>query len=153
MQGKVRTFPILPVGHHCLTQVSIPTDIKLFSEAGGDASHAKSILSKIPGFEVANAGVKGLGVFALQEFHRGDLIIAEAPLFSIIQHEGNDRLDREAAEAAINALAPEKREEYESLENTRPDEVARNWGIFSTNVFQMIFLEPTSQTSQNIRLA
>jgi hypothetical protein len=137
VQGKVSTYPTLPIGHRCLTRDLVPVDIKLFSEAGGDASVSKSELAKIPGFEVADAGVKGLGAVALQEFHRGDLVIAEAPLFSIIQREDNERFNREAAEAAINALSPEKRKEYESLHNTHSNRVARNWGIFSTNVFQM----------------
>jgi hypothetical protein len=66
-----------------LTSDLIPADIKLFSEAEGDASVSKSELARIRGFEVTNAGAKGLGVFALQEFYQGDLVIAEAPLFSI----------------------------------------------------------------------
>ena len=128
------SFSHLILGHRCLTHDSIPADIKLFSEAGGDASVSKSELDRIRGFEVKDAGVKGLGVFALQEFHRGDLVIAEAPLFSL-QRGGKDRLSRKAVEDAVNALTPEKRQEYESLQSTCPNEEGI-WGIFATNVFQ-----------------
>jgi hypothetical protein len=68
----------LPIGHRCLTQHSIRADIELFSERGagscGAASVSKSELSRVPGFEVADAGVKVLGVFALRDFYRRDLV-------------------------------------------------------------------------------
>jgi hypothetical protein len=121
-----------------LTHESIPADIELFSEAGGRASVSKSELVRIRGFEVTGAGAKGLGVFALQEFYRGDLIITEAPLFSIPRERvgGQDGLRRETIEAAINALAPEKRQEYESLESAHPSEVGK-YGTFAANSFQI----------------
>ena len=39
-----------------MTRDSISADIKLFSEAGGDASVAEGELARIPGFGVAEAG-------------------------------------------------------------------------------------------------
>ena len=130
--------PTLPIWHRCLTHDSIPADIELFSEAGGDASVSKSELARIRGFEVTKAGAKGLGVFALQDFYRGDLVIAEAPLFSIrrVRVEGHGGIQYRCGtiEAAIDALTPEKRRGYESLDNARPREMCR-CGIFSTNSF------------------
>ena len=132
--------PTLPIWCRCLTYDSIPADIKLFSEAGGDASISKIGLTRIRGFEVKKARAKGLGVFALQEFYRGDLVIAEAPLFAIphqpVECEGRKggRVNRETLEAAIDALAPEKRQEFESLDNTHPSLMGR-CGIFATNSF------------------
>ena len=128
-----------PIGHRFLTHESIPADIILFSEAGGEASVSKSELARIRGFEIKDAGVKGLGIFSLQKFYWEDLVIAEAPLFSIQRgyREDNDDyrgLSQKAVEAAVNALAPEKRREYESLQSTHPDK-ERKWGIFATNVY------------------
>jgi hypothetical protein len=101
---------------------------------GGDASIAKSELAKMPGYEIAEAGTKGLGAFALQKFQRGDLIITEAPLFSIYQRDDGGILDRKSVQAAIDALTPENLRDYESLQNQDQEP---HWGIFSTNVFQM----------------
>ena len=40
----------------------------------GAASVSKTELSGVPGFEVADAGVNVLGVFALRNIYRGDLV-------------------------------------------------------------------------------
>jgi SET domain-containing protein len=132
--------PTLPIWHRCLIHDSILADIEHFLEEGGDASISKSDLARLRGFEVKKAGAKGLGVFALQKFYRGDLVIAEAPLFSIRREPAgvHNAIQYRCGtiEAAIDALTPEQRKEYESLDNTEPSDMC-GCGIFSTNSFEI----------------
>jgi hypothetical protein len=116
---------------------------------GGEVIVAERELAKIPGYKITNAGDKGLGVFALQVFRRGDLIIAEAPLFSIRKQDDGGPIDHQSVAAAVDSLSSEEVQKYVSLKNA--DEGRRYetpfFGIYSTNAYRMdsdrsgIFLE------------
>lgn len=104
-------------------------------ELGGASAAAEKELTKIPGFRIADAGAKGLGVFALRQFHRGDLIVSEPPLFSLRDGGGNF-----AVLSAIRGLSPEKLQQYESLVNAHAESGRFEdplMGIFWTNSLQM----------------
>jgi len=112
-------------------------DIKMFLQVGGEVAVAEKELAKIPGYKVENAGDKGLGVFALQVFRRGDLIVAEAPLFEIREQD-----DTQSLAAAVGKLSSEEVQKFVSLKNSYPDEglydnLNAYLGIFSTNAYQM----------------
>lgn len=118
----------------------------MFLDLGGSSRDVERELSRMPGYEIVNAGDKGLGVFALQTFHRGDLILTEAPLFSIGQRDIMDRPDSRAVAATVNRLPQEELRKYKSLKNSRPD-IGLVLGVFATNSLRMsdddsgIFLE------------
>ena len=125
-------------------------DIQTFLKVGGEFIVAEKELAKIAGYKIANAGDKGLGVFALQVFHRGDLIVAEAPLFSIRTQDDGGPIDLQSIAAAIDRLSSEEVQKYVSLENAHAEGGRYDnpfLGIYSTNAHQMdsdhggIFLE------------
>ena len=117
---------------------------------GGEFTVAQRELAKIPGYKITNAGDKGFGVFALQVFRRGDLIIAEAPLFSVHKKDDGGPIDRQSVAAAVDSLSSEGMQKYVSLKNADAEGGRYETpflAIFSTNAFQMdsdrsgIFLE------------
>ena len=133
---------------------------------GGESTVAEKELAKIPKYKIANTGDKGLGAFALQTFRRGDLIIAEAPLFSIDHQDDGGPIDRKSVAAAADSLSSEELQKYVSLKNA--DAEGRRYGnpflgIYSTNAYHTgsgggIFLEvsrfnhsclPNARTSWN----
>lgn len=77
----------------CHRILSHTTDIWAFSDAGGEWTHLVDQCEKISasegesivndGFEVKESVGKGLGAFATRTFQRGDMILAEKPLFTI----------------------------------------------------------------------
>lgn len=134
---------------------------------GGEFKVAEKELAKIPRYKIASAGDKGLGAFALQMFRRGDLIIAEAPLFSIRKQDDGGPIDLKSVAAAVNSLSSEEVQKYVSLKNADVDGGRYTnpfSGIYSTNAYQTgsgssgIFLEisrfnhscsPNARTSWN----
>jgi hypothetical protein len=101
---------------------------------GGESTDAERELAKIAGYKIANAGDKGLGVFALQMFRRRDLIVAEAPLFSIPE----DRINFQSVATAVGGLSSEEVQKYVSLKNADPEGGHYGHpflGIFVTNAF------------------
>ena len=115
-----------------------PPDIITFLQVGGEVTVAERELAKIPGYRIANAGDKGLGVFALQVFRWGDLIAAEPPLFRIRGQDDGRPIDPQSVAAAINRLSSDEVQKYISLkdahaEGGRYDKIL---GIFSTNAFE-----------------
>lgn len=144
-----------------------PPDIKTFLKVGGEFTVAERELAKIPGYKIANAGEKGLGAFALQMFRRGDLIIAEAPLFSIRKQDDGGPIDFQSIKAAVDGLSSEEVQKYVSLKNADVEGGRYDnpfLGIYSTNAYETdsgsggIFLEvsrfnhscsPNARTSWN----
>jgi hypothetical protein len=110
----------------------------MFLQVGGESTDAERELAKIPGYKIANAGDKGLGGFALQLFRRGDLIVAEAPLFSIRHQDDGGPMDHRSVVAAVGNLSSEEVQKYVSLKNA--DAEGKRYGnpflgIYSTNAF------------------
>jgi hypothetical protein len=108
----------------------------MFLQVGGDSTVAERELAKIPGYKISNAGDKGLGAFALQVFRRGDLIIAEAPLFRIYEKDNGGPIDRQSVAAAVDRLSSEDLQKYISLKNAHAEGGRYDnpyLGIFSTN--------------------
>lgn len=117
-----------------------PPDIKTFLQVGGEVTVAERELAKIPRYKIANAGDKGLGVFALQVFRRGDLIVAEAPLFRIRKQDDGGPVDLLSVAAAVDRLSPEELQKYVSLKNAHAEGGRYDnpsLGIYSSNAFQM----------------
>ena len=139
----------------------------MFLQVGGQFTVAERELAKIPGYKIANAGDKGLGAFALQMFRRGDLIIAEAPLFTIRKQDEGGPIDFRSIAAAVDGLSSEEVQKYVSLKNADAERKrydSRFLGIYSTNAYETdsdcggIFLEvsrfnhsclPNARTSWN----
>jgi len=140
----------------------------MFLQVGGEFTVAERELAKIPGYKISNAGDKGLGAFALQMFRRGNLIIAEAPLFSIHKQDDGGPIDFQSVAAAVDSLSSEEVQKYVSLKNA--DAEGKRYanpflGIYSTNAYETgsggqgrIFLEvsrfnhsclPNARTSWN----
>ena len=136
-------------------------------QVGGESTVAEKELAKIPGYKIANTGDKGLGAFALQMFRRGDLIIAEAPLFSIRKQDDGGPIDLKSIASAVHSLSSEEVKKYVSLKNADAEGGRYSnpfSGIYSTNAYQTdsdrsgIFLEvsrfnhscvPNARTSWN----
>ena len=117
-----------------------PPDLKTFLQVGGEFTVAEKELAKIPRYKVANAGDKGLGVFALQAFRRGDLIVTEVPLFKIRKQDDGGPIDHQSVAAAVGKLSSEEMQKYVSLksahtEGGRYDNPSLE--IYSSNAFQM----------------
>ena len=106
---------------------------------GGEFKVAEKELAKIPGYKIANSGDKGLGAFALQMFRRGDLIVAEAPLFSIRHQDNGGPIDHKSIAATVGSLSSEQVQKYVSLKNADAEGGRHDnpfLGIFSTNAFE-----------------
>jgi hypothetical protein len=112
----------------------------MFLELGGDHTDATTELSRIPVFGISNAAGKGLGAFALQPLHRGDLILIESPLFTVLKvGEGGD-IDKAAVLSAVKQLSSQNLRQYVSLKNAHHGSGRiRNplSGTFATNSFDM----------------
>jgi hypothetical protein len=135
-------------------------DVLLFQKAGGSTQVVDQLLAEITaeestrigltldpdvqptsaplreqassGFRISLAAGKGLGVFATKPFRRGDLILAEAPIF-IVDYAGNAGA---AVVSAIKNLDPDDCRRFYALANCHPgkdrpfDEIL---GIYQTN--------------------
>ena len=100
-------------------------------------------------------------------FRRGDLIIAEAPLFSIRKQDDGGPIDFQSIKAAVDGLSSEEVQKYVSLKNADVEGGRYDnpfLGIYSTNAYETdsgsggIFLEvsrfnhscsPNARTSWN----
>ncbi|THH20180.1 hypothetical protein EW146_g1123 [Bondarzewia mesenterica] len=93
---------------------------------------------KSSGFVIAESERKGMGAFAIQVFHRGDLVLAERPLYMVdnpddgMKHQAN-------VEVAVRNLSETELKEFLSLRNahTRTQRFYGNAivGTHSTNAF------------------
>ena len=112
----------------------------MFLELGGDHTHATTELSRIPVFNISNAAGKDLGAFALQPLHRGDLILIESPLFTVLNVGDGGATDQAAVLSAVKQLSSQNLQQYVSLKNAHDgngrfrDPLS---GIFATNSFDM----------------
>jgi len=61
---------------------------------------------------------KGLGAFAIQEFYRGDLILADRPLFIADDPDDHGRMYLSNVMSAVQKLSPDERNELLSLKHT-----------------------------------
>jgi hypothetical protein len=87
-------------------------------------------LPKAPAtYVIKDAKFKGQGAFAARELHRGDLILAEKPLFRL--SEGSSHAE---VKAAVQKLSPSQVNSFLSLQNSHP-ECPHFTGIYRTNTF------------------
>jgi len=113
-------------------------DIEAFANAGGNknvtdeqrtlivAAEKSSMPSSVAadsalpipcGFIVADAPGKGQGAFATQPFHRGDLILAERPLFVVDNSDNGGRANQRNVIAAVQRLSEADMKQFHSLKN------------------------------------
>ena len=79
----------------------------------------------------------GKGGFASRDIHRGDLILAEKPIF-LIPNEAPEPLRHSSIEAAVRKLSPANLDGYLSLQNSHIKcscSLRHLLGIFNTNSF------------------
>jgi hypothetical protein len=87
---------------------------------------------------VAEAGEKGLGAFATQEFHRGDLILADPPLLIVDKPDHGGIVTQRNVAIAVQKLSHAEKKSFASLKNAHSgsqrcgNPIA---GIYSTNAF------------------
>jgi hypothetical protein len=110
LEAKLGGTPVLPI-------VVLPTVDDVSS------THRKFAFREVEG--------RGLGAFATREFHRGDLILADQPLFT-----NNDRKPVNVI-SAVQKLSPNEKKEFFSLKNAHSGSQGPICGIFNTNAFSI----------------
>jgi hypothetical protein len=90
------------------------------------------------GFTLREVEGKGLGAFAIQEFHRGDLILADQPLF--ITDNGGIVVEQYNVISAVQKLSLDEKKEFLSLRNahsgSQHDRLCNPiFGTFKSNAF------------------
>ncbi|KAI0057661.1 SET domain-containing protein [Artomyces pyxidatus] len=108
-------------------------DIQAYADAGGEmktvvemntvnsAAEAAAVLQSddhSTRYIVADAGTKGLGAFATRAFQRGDLILAERPLYTVRNRIGSGSSSPRDVEAAVSSLSPAARAAFMALAHT-----------------------------------
>ena len=78
---------------------------------------ADGVLSISYGYIVAEAGEKGLGAFATQEFHRGDLILADPPLLLVDKSDHGGIVTQRNVMIAVQNLSHAEKKSFTSLKN------------------------------------
>ncbi|KAJ6466990.1 hypothetical protein C8R45DRAFT_1219314 [Mycena sanguinolenta] len=129
-------------------------DLEAFLARGGKQTDAEALADSVPAdaslapvavstthhvdlaFEVKDSGSSGKGVFAARAFHRGDMIFAEKPLFSVPEHI---KEKWRAILSAVERLSPSDLAQFLSLHNNLllHDELRGGdvfIGIYFTNV-------------------
>ncbi|KAI0319514.1 hypothetical protein OF83DRAFT_1109832 [Amylostereum chailletii] len=112
---------------------AISLDVWSFLDAGGrvkDAINEHSMIASAEtravratmttaecGFNIVETQGRGLGAFASCDFHRGDLILVEAPLYSVREHSTGTPRPRDIL-AAIKCLDEASLNQYLTLKNS-----------------------------------
>lgn len=81
---------------------------------------------------------KGLGAFAIEEFRRGDLTLAEQPLFDADDPDSGGRKHQSNIISVVQKLSLEEKKKFMSLTNaySANPRFATIIGIFNTNAFR-----------------
>ena len=91
------------------------------------------------GYVVAEAGEKGLGAFAIQDFHRGDLILTDPPLFLVDEPNHSRIVTLRNIMIAVQKLSHAEKRAFVSLKNAHSgSKLVDNpiIGIYYTNAFE-----------------
>jgi hypothetical protein len=90
------------------------------------------------GFTLREVEGKGLGAFAIQEFRRGDFILADQPLFIADDPDSGGRVHQANIISAVKKLSPDEKEKFLSLKNAHSGSQRFNnpiIGTFNSNAF------------------
>lgn len=94
-----------------------------------------------PMFEVREVESKGLGMFAVRDIDKGELIISERPIFThrlslenVVRHSGEGKFFEIQA---VEGLSPDSRQRIYGLKNSLPEshQIDKLGGILNTNFF------------------
>ena len=78
---------------------------------------ADGVLSMPHGFTLREVEGKGLGAFAIQVFHRGDLILADKPLFIVDKPDSGGSVYQSNISSTFQKLSVDEKREFLSLKN------------------------------------